>query len=109
MALIYLQVYSLQIEINNHKDAWKSLEEVTDAYLLASLMWSWVEHLAEPILGEKDAVQLLSIIEKSSPRLKPSQITETFEKALGSLDLVGCLLNVSPHRLMYAGESNVIF
>ena len=78
----------MQIEINNHKDGWKTLRDATDAYLLASLMWSWVEHLSEPIMAVNDAQQLLAIIDRASPTNDSSLIAENFEKALSSLEPV---------------------
>lgn len=64
------------------------MSEVTDPYLLSALMWTWVEHLSDPVMTGKNITQFMGIIERASPHSKPTQMADTFERALNTLEPV---------------------
>ena len=61
---------------------------MTDPYVLASLMWSWVEHLAEPVLKKRDLHQMMKIINRASPSTHSKHVVVVFDRAIKSLEPV---------------------
>lgn len=115
---LWEKVYTKQIELNTREGAWLSVEQEVDAHLLSCLMWSWIEHLSEPVLTSSSIEHL---IKESRPyHDKVTSATECpdptlFEKALKSLAkpvsstlqcVISCLLSLPP--LSYELESSVI-
>lgn len=91
---LWEKVYTRQVEINTSPHGWSNLCLDTDAYAISALMWSWLEHLAQPVLSETSANQLLDIL--NQPK-SDEAFHKTFEKALQTLDLyctktINCLL-----------------
>ncbi|XP_077972174.1 uncharacterized protein LOC120339411 [Styela clava] len=115
---LWEKVYTKQVELNTREGAWSGVEQEVDAHLLACLMWSWIEHLSEPVLTLPNIEYLIK--ESRPSHNKISSATECpdpilFEKALKSLGksisstmqcVISCLLSLPP--LSYELEASVI-
>jgi len=56
------KVYRFQRMLKDHSsENWSQLSKVTDSRVLTSLMWSWVEHLREPVLSDVNLQQLCGV------------------------------------------------
>ncbi|XP_054721880.1 protein tyrosine phosphatase domain-containing protein 1-like [Uloborus diversus] len=53
-----------QKELNNRSSAWERLKREKDIMFLTGLMWSWIEHLKEPILSKHDLTYIVIRAEK---------------------------------------------
>ncbi|XP_035209404.1 protein tyrosine phosphatase domain-containing protein 1-like isoform X2 [Stegodyphus dumicola] len=53
-----------QKELNNRSSAWERLKREKDIMFLTALMWSWIEHLKEPILSKHDLTYIVIRAEK---------------------------------------------
>ncbi|GFS63766.1 protein tyrosine phosphatase domain-containing protein 1 [Trichonephila clavipes] len=53
-----------QKELNNRSSAWERLKREKDIVFLTGLMWSWIEHLKEPILSKQDLTYIVIRAEK---------------------------------------------
>ncbi|KAG8198529.1 hypothetical protein JTE90_026432 [Oedothorax gibbosus] len=53
-----------QRELNNRSSAWERLKREKDIMFLTGLMWSWLEHLKEPILSKHDLTYIVIRAEK---------------------------------------------
>nr|CAB3265274.1 protein tyrosine phosphatase domain-containing protein 1-like [Phallusia mammillata] len=82
------KIYTQQVAINNHINAWQELADLNDPYVLSSLMWSWLEHLEEPILADSDVRQILDIFNRENSPDKAA--TERFLRALESIERGPC-------------------
>ncbi|XP_078409258.1 protein tyrosine phosphatase domain-containing protein 1 isoform X1 [Cetorhinus maximus] len=49
-----------KVELNENEGAWGRLATEEDPRILSTLMWSWLEHLKEPVLRSEDVMTLLS-------------------------------------------------
>ncbi|XP_067861352.1 protein tyrosine phosphatase domain-containing protein 1 [Heptranchias perlo] len=49
-----------QVKLNENEGAWARLAAEEDPRILSALMWSWLEHLKEPVLSSEDVATLLS-------------------------------------------------
>ncbi|XP_076813100.1 uncharacterized protein LOC143459729 isoform X2 [Clavelina lepadiformis] len=89
---LWERVYTLQRHINSRTDAWEVVAADTDADLLSALMWSWIEHLAEPLLSSSNVTQMLEKyrcgLSDSSNIL--SDIVQSFERSMENLDQEFC-------------------
>ncbi|XP_072327309.1 protein tyrosine phosphatase domain-containing protein 1 [Scyliorhinus torazame] len=57
---LLVKVRLWKVELNENEGAWGRLATEEDPRILSTLMWSWLEHLKEPVLGSEDVVTLLS-------------------------------------------------
>ncbi|XP_018668379.2 uncharacterized protein LOC100178870 isoform X2 [Ciona intestinalis] len=94
---LWERVYTHQIEINNRIDAWATVSNNCDAFVLSALMWSWVEHLAEPVITQRSKMKMLELVEMN-PDATFEDIVRNFESALKALEpevscTTKCLLN----------------
>lgn len=82
------QVYTQQVAINNRNHAWDDVAALDDPYVLSALMWSWLEHLEEPAIGESDVKKIVNGFQSEARQELESKeaVTGQFEKALASLD-----------------------
>nr|XP_054750217.1 uncharacterized protein LOC129255926 [Lytechinus pictus] len=71
------RVESLQHNLNQSHSAWKILATEEDPFVLAALMWSWLEHLKEPVLQGNDMEKL---VEYSGDLLKSLTVLEKMQK-----------------------------
>ncbi|XP_003725586.1 protein tyrosine phosphatase domain-containing protein 1 [Strongylocentrotus purpuratus] len=71
------RVESLQHNLNQSQSAWKIVATEEDPFVLAALMWSWLEHLKEPVLQGKDVEKL---VEYSGDLLKSLNLLEKYQK-----------------------------
>ncbi|XP_015928881.1 protein tyrosine phosphatase domain-containing protein 1 [Parasteatoda tepidariorum] len=58
------KIKSIQKELNNRSSAWERLKREKDIRLLTALMWSYMEHLKEPILSKQDLTYIVLRAEK---------------------------------------------
>ena len=73
-------MYRFQRMLKDHStENWSQLSMVTDARVLTCLMWSWVEHLREPVVSNVGLQQLCGM---------EFSRCEDFEDALKSLGKV---------------------
>ena len=73
-------MYRFQRMLKDHStENWSQLSMVTDARVLTCLMWSWVEHLREPVVSNAGLQQLCGM---------EFSRCEDFEDALKSLGKV---------------------
>nr|XP_018668379.1 protein tyrosine phosphatase domain-containing protein 1 isoform X2 [Ciona intestinalis] len=94
---LWERVYTHQIEINNRIDAWATVSNNCDAFVLSALMWSWVEHLAEPVITQRSKMKMLELV-KINEDATFDDIVMNFESALKALEpevscTTKCLLN----------------
>ncbi|XP_042191406.1 protein tyrosine phosphatase domain-containing protein 1 [Callorhinchus milii] len=54
------KVHLWQARLSEEQGAWGWLATETDPRVLSALLWSWLEHLKEPVLRSEDVVLLLS-------------------------------------------------
>lgn len=71
------RVESLQHNLNQSQSAWKIVATEEDPFVLAALMWSWLEHLKEPVLQEQDVE---SLTQNSDDGLKVLNVLEKNQK-----------------------------
>ncbi|XP_078090753.1 protein tyrosine phosphatase domain-containing protein 1 [Mustelus asterias] len=57
---LLVKVNLWKVELNENEGAWGRLAAEEDPRILSTLMWSWLEHLKEPVLGSEDVATLLS-------------------------------------------------
>ncbi|XP_072418893.1 protein tyrosine phosphatase domain-containing protein 1 isoform X1 [Chiloscyllium punctatum] len=57
---LLMKVRLWKVELNENEGAWGRLTAEDDPRILSMLMWSWLEHLKEPVLSSEDVVTLLS-------------------------------------------------
>ena len=55
-------MYTRQISVNKSDEIWKELARDTDAFAIASLMWSWLQHLQQPVLTKRGLSVLLRYV-----------------------------------------------
>ncbi|XP_038047746.1 protein tyrosine phosphatase domain-containing protein 1-like [Patiria miniata] len=64
---LQLRVESLQHNLNRSTTAWEIVSTEGDPFVLSMLMWSWLEHLKEPILSKADVKKLESEYDEEDP------------------------------------------
>jgi len=94
---LWEKVYTRQVEINTSCHGWDNLCLDTDAYAISALMWSWLEHLSQPVLPESSANEILNVMDQYAHLDQPLVFQKTFEKALLTLEpcrskTINCLL-----------------
>nr|XP_054750216.1 protein tyrosine phosphatase domain-containing protein 1-like [Lytechinus pictus] len=82
-----LLCYQLRHNLNQSHSAWKILATEEDPFVLAALMWSWLEHLKEPVLQGNDMEKL---VEYSGDLLKSLTVLEKMQKLT-----VDCILQTT--------------
>jgi len=87
-----LKVYTRQISINTNKDCWKDLEKDEDIFALACLMWSWLEHLEDPVLKKEEILKIIEVMEDTTASCETfERILKSFGKSVSST--VFCILD----------------
>ncbi|XP_014669615.1 PREDICTED: protein tyrosine phosphatase domain-containing protein 1-like [Priapulus caudatus] len=56
---VQLSCRSYQVLLNSHSSAWDKLAAESDINVLTRLLWSWIEHLNEPVIREQDLVKMV--------------------------------------------------
>ncbi|XP_023693286.2 protein tyrosine phosphatase domain-containing protein 1 isoform X2 [Paramormyrops kingsleyae] len=77
------EVLRWQSELNSREGAWERLCVERDPFVLAGLMWSWLEQLKEPVISKEDV--------QSLARLEPWQALDSLDK--GPRQTLLCILN----------------
>ncbi|CAE1285895.1 PTPDC1 [Acanthosepion pharaonis] len=88
----------LKRQLNSCDDSWKSIATESDPFVLAALLWDWLNQLKEPVLRYTDMKGLLSYVNDPLSGLQtleksPYAILNYFSK------VIGCLLPL-PDRLI---------
>ncbi|XP_019623625.1 PREDICTED: protein tyrosine phosphatase domain-containing protein 1-like [Branchiostoma belcheri] len=86
-----------QAELNEDDAAWERLKVEKCPRVLSCLMWSWLEELKEPVLGDKDISNLVEMADN------PHEALEQLEKGhkhtlMHILKTVAKLPNIPPRR-----------
>ena len=94
---LWEKVYTRQVEINTSSHGWDNLYLDTDAYAISALMWSWLEHLSQPVLSESAVNEVLNVLNQYKGIDQSHVYIRTFENALFTLEpcrskTINCLL-----------------
>ena len=75
--------------INDTNDGHEKLYQEDNPLILAAMMWTWIDHLKEPVITDQEISQLLSYYKENS---KGESKWNTLDKSI--LETVDCLLNL---------------
>ncbi|XP_071767737.2 protein tyrosine phosphatase domain-containing protein 1 isoform X2 [Centroberyx gerrardi] len=90
-----------QAELNSREGAWERMCMERDPLVLASLMWSWLEQLKDPIISSEDVKAL------SEKNYNPQRALDSLEK--GHRLTLLCVLDCAAHLLAIPEEVETTF
>ncbi|XP_040015503.1 protein tyrosine phosphatase domain-containing protein 1 isoform X1 [Xiphias gladius] len=90
-----------QTELNSREGAWERLCMERDPLVLASLMWSWLEQLKDPVISSEDIKGL------SRKNIDPQNALDSLEK--GHRLTLLCILDCAAHLLPMPEEVETSF
>lgn len=82
-------VLEYQRIVNEENDGYAILYEENSPSVLAAMIWTWIDHLREPIIRDQEVSFLLSYYRENS---KSESNWDTLDKAV--IETVNCLLNL---------------
>ncbi|XP_071395042.1 protein tyrosine phosphatase domain-containing protein 1 [Centroberyx affinis] len=90
-----------QTELNSREGAWERMCMERDPLVLASLMWSWLEQLKDPVISSEDVKAL------SEKNYNPQRALDSLEK--GHRLTLLCVLDCAAHLLAIPEEVETTF